>query len=150
MYRNILTRTDLQYYLDYFRTNENKKNRFDIIYISCHGWNHSISFEGDDNNIDLKELAEMAKGFFKDRVVHFGSCKTLSNPNEAEAFKEATGARLVCGYEVSVDAMISAIADIALLNELQTTNNIGWIKNKNSKFRKRYESLLGELRFNAY
>lgn len=71
----------------------------------------------------------MANGFFENRVIHFGSCKTLANPNEAIKFKEDCGAKLVSGYEISVDAMTSAIADAAFFNEIMNYQNIGIFKN---------------------
>ena len=84
------------------------------------------------------------------KIVHFSCCKTLANTSEVEHFKSITGAKLVCGYKKSVDAMKSAIADTALLNELITSNKPGNIKNiAISKFRKTYKSLLNELDFCA-
>ena len=53
------------------------------------------------------------------------------------------------GYRSSVDAMKSAIADIAYFNELMHIKNTGIILNETSKFRKTYKSLLEELKFIA-
>lgn len=92
----------------------------------------------------------MAGDFFRDKIVHFSCCKTLANTQEVEQFKNITGARLVCGYKKNVDAMKSAIADVALLNELITSNKLGNIKNEEvSTFRKTYKSLLDDLRFDV-
>ena len=151
VYRHILNKQDLQYYLNYFASHKREFNKYDIIYIACHGWHHAISLEGEDGQIDLSELSTMANGFFENRIIHFGSCKTLANSNEATKFKEACGARLVSGYEISVDAMSSAIADAAFFNEIMNYQNIGIFKNETtSKFRKRYESLHKELKFCMY
>lgn len=150
VYRHILSKDDLVYYLSYIQNHKREFKNHDIIYIACHGWNHSISLEGDDGDIDLQELAELVPGVFEDRIVHFGCCKTLSNIEAAQAFKDSCGARLVSGYAVSVDAMKSAIADIALFNDLMQCENVGIIKNQErSKFRKTYDSLLEELHFVA-
>lgn len=124
VYRHILNKQDLQYYLDYFASHKREFKKYDIIYIACHGWHHAISLEGEDGHIDLCELKTMANGFFENRIIHFGSCKTLANPDEAKRFKEDCGARLVSGYEISVDAMTSAIADAAFFNEIMTYQNI--------------------------
>ena len=151
VYRHILNKQDLQYYLDYLASHKREFKKYDIIYIACHGWHHAISLEGEDGDIDLSELKTMANGFFENRVIHFGSCKTLANPYEAIKFKEDCGARLVSGYEISVDAMTSAIADAAFFNEIMYYQNIGIFKNEaSSKFRKRYESLHKELKFCVY
>ena len=151
VYRHILNKQDLQYYLEYFASHKREFKKYDIIYIACHGKHHAISLEGEDGHIDLSELNTMAKGFFKNRIVHFGACKTLANPDEAMKFKDDCGARLVSGYEISVDAMTSAIADAAFFNEIMTCQNIGIFKNEASSiFRKRYESLHKDLKFCVY
>ena len=151
VYRHILNKQDLQYYLNYFASHKREFNKYDIIYIACHGWHHAISLEGEDGQIDLSELSTMANGFFENRIIHFGSCKTLANSTEATKFKEACGARLLSGYEICVDAMTSAIADAAFFNEIMNYQNIGIFKNETtSKFRKRYESLHKELKFCMY
>ena len=151
VYRHIINKQDLQYYLDYFASHKREFKKYDIIYIACHGKHHAISLEGKDGDIDLSELNTMAKGFFENRIIHFGSCKTLANTNEAIKFKEYCGARLVSGYEISVDAMTSAIADAAFFNEIMNYQNIGIFKNDTTcLFRKKYESLLNELKFRVY
>ena len=129
VYRHIINKQDLQYYLDYFASHKREFKKYDIIYIACHGKHHAISLEGEEGDIDLSELKTMANGFFENRIIHFGSCKTLANSNEATKFKEACGARLVSGYEISVDAMTSAIADAAFFNEIMNYQNIGIFKN---------------------
>ena len=151
VYRHIINKQDLQYYLDYFASHKREFKKYDIIYIACHGKHHAISLEGEDGDIDLSELKTMANGFFENRIIHFSSCKTLANPDEARKFKEGCGARLVSGYEISVDAMTSAIADAAFFNEIMNYQNIGIFKNDTTcLFRKKYESLLKELKFRIY
>lgn len=149
IHRHILYREDLQYYMDYFTKDKRKFNKYDIVYFSSHGWNHTLSLEGENGDIDLIELADINKDFFANKIVHFSSCRTLANKNLALRFKEQTGAKLVTGYRSSVDAMKSAIADIAYFNELMHIKNVGIILNETSKFRKTYKSLLEELKFIA-
>lgn len=153
IYRHVLDRNGLIHYMNYLAPTKRGKRKFNIVYIACHGRSHTISLEGEEGDIDLKQLAELARptNFFKDRIVHFGSCKTLSNPVIAKRFKDETGARLVCGYTISVDAMKGAIADMALFNHLLSIRNVGSILNEDrSKFWKTYRSLLDELKFVAY
>lgn len=149
IHRHILYREDLQYYMDYFTTKRKfaKFDKYDIIYFACHGRNHTISFEGENDGIDLMELAAMNKIFFSSKIVHFSSCRTLTNEKVALEFKKQTGAKLVTGYSSSVDAMRSAIADMAYFNELMHIKNVGVILNDTSKFCKTYKSLLEELKF---
>lgn len=150
IYRQILHLEDLEYYLDYFNKRSSFVKNFPIIYIATHGDRGSIHFEN-DVNLDLSDLALMAKGFFKGKVVHFSSCKTLANPVKTRDFKNETGASLVSGYTKSIDAMQSAIADLALFNAIAYTKRFGIIANESqSKFRKIYKSILDELGFEAY
>ena len=148
IHRPILSKENLQYYMNYF-TAKRKFDKYDIVYFSSHGWNHTLSLEGEYGNLDLMELADMSKDFFINRIVHFSSCRTLANENLALRFKEQTGAKLVTGYKSSVDVMRSAIADMAYFNELMHIKNTGIILNETSKFRRIYKSLLEELKFIA-
>lgn len=114
IYRHILHKADLQHYLNFFQPTKRNFKNHEIIYIACHGNEASIHLE--DGDIDLETLADMAGDFFEGRIVHFSSCKTLANPDIAQNFKAKTKAKLVSGYTKTVDAMKSAIADMALFN----------------------------------
>ena len=150
IYRNILNRQDLEYYLNYLTPSKREFRRHDIVYLACHDWHHAISLEGEDGEIDLDELAELSGDFFRERFVHFGSCRTLANPDKVRIFKDKVKARLVCGYTKNVNSTKSAIADIALFNDLMVLQNIGRITNKErSKFWNTYRPLLEELGFTA-
>ena len=71
VHRHILSRENLQYYLDYFTKDKRKFNKYDIVYFSSHGWNHTLSLEGENGDIDLIELADINKDFFANKIVHF-------------------------------------------------------------------------------
>lgn len=150
IYRHILHKADLQHYLNYFKPSKREFKNHEIIYIACHGNDSTIHLE--DEDIELDALADMASNFFEGRIVHFSSCKTLADSEAAQRFKSRTKAKLVSGYTKSVDAMKSAIADMALFNDLMyITRNFGLItNNERSSFRKTYRSLLDELGFVAY
>lgn len=150
IYRHILHKSDLQHYLNYFKPSKREFKNHEIVYIASHGNDATIHLE--DEDIELDALADMAKGSFEGRIVHFSSCKTLADSEAAIRFKSRTKAKLVSGYTKSVDAMKSAIADMALFNDLMyITRNFGLITNsERSSFRKTYRSLLEELGFVAY
>lgn len=150
IHRNILNRDNLEYYLRFLSSSKREFKKYKIMYIACHGWHHALSLEGEDGKIDLEELADISGDFFKDRIVHFSSCRTLANPEKILQFKDAVKARLVCGYTKSVNPTKSAIADIALFNDLMSLKNVGHITNKErSKFWQSYRPLLEELGFEA-
>lgn len=150
IYRHILHKPDLQHYLDFFKSSKREFKNHSIVYIACHGANAAIHLE--DGDIDLDTLAEMSGNFFEDRIIHFSSCNTLSDPKAVLRFKSKTKAKLVSGYTKTVDAMKSAIADMALFNALMYIDRkFGIITNKErSSFRKTYSTLLDELGFEAY
>ena len=58
---------------------------------------------------------------------------------------------MVSGYQISVDAMDSSIADIAIMNDLlsQEEFEVERYTNRDSEFYKRYESLLDDLHYHA-
>ena len=150
IYRHILCKADLMYYLDYFKSTKKEFKKYEIVYIACHGDKSMIHLE--DGDVDLVSLADMAGDFFSGRIVHFSSCNTLADPDVVKRFKCKTQAKLVSGYTKAVDAMKSALADMALFNELMYIDKkFGIITNsEKSKFRKTYKSLLEELGFVAY
>ena len=58
---------------------------------------------------------------------------------------------MVSGYQISVDAMDSSIADIAIMNDLlsQEEIEIERYTDMDSEFYQRYESLLNVLHYHA-
>ena len=124
-------------------------NKYDIIYFACHGEKKSLWIEG--KSVPLTTLQKWAKGFFKDKVIHFGSCRTMSNKIDSKQFKRDCQALMVSGYQISVDAMDSSIADIAIMNDLLSRQefDVERYTDRESKFYQRYESLLDALHFHA-
>ena len=155
IYRRFRTKFDLKYYLNYFRTHakdddeEEDFNKYDIIYFACHGEKKSLWIEG--QSVPLTTLAKWANDFFEDKVIHFGSYRTLSNKIDTKQFKKTCKALMVSGYQISVDAMDSSISDIAVMNDLLSQEEIDVERytDRESEFYQRYESLLDALRFHA-
>ena len=58
---------------------------------------------------------------------------------------------MVSGYQISVDPMDSSIADIAIMNDLLSQEEIEAERytDRDSKFYQKYESLLDDLDFHA-
>lgn len=151
IYRRFRTKSDLKYYLDYFRNHpeEFSDKKYDIIYFACHGEKKGLGIEG--KSIPLTILAKWAKGFFKDKVIHFSSCRTMSNKIDSKHFKKDCQALMISGYKISVDALDSSIADIAIMKDLlsQEVFDVERYTDKESEFNKKYESLLEALHFHA-
>ena len=155
IYRRFRTKSDLKYYLEYFRTHakgdddEEDFDKYDIIYFACHGGKKCLWIEG--QSVPLTTLVKWAKGFFEDKIIHFGSCRTMSNKIDSKHFKRDCKALMVSGYQISVDAMDSSIADIAIMNDLlsQEEFDVERYTDRNSEFYRKYESLLDDLDFHA-
>lgn len=150
IYEKFLTRADLLHYMEQFNGNR-MKSRYQVIYISCHGEESSICFEGErkkeQKSISLDELVYLYKGFFEDRFVHFSSCSTMKDIDAAKRFKRKAHAKCVSGYQTDVDAMDSLILDMAYFNALQEYKSIGTLKRSNSLFQQHYASLIDYLQF---
>ncbi len=154
IYRRFRTKSDLMYYIDYFRNHakddeEEDFDKYDILYFVCHGEKKALLIEG--QSVPLTTLANRAKGFFKNKVIHFSSCRTMSNKIESKHFKRECQALMVSGYQKPIDAMDSGIADIAIMNDLLSQEEIEVERytDRDSKFYQKYESLLDDLDFHA-
>lgn len=149
IYRRVATKNELQYYLKRF--NLAKYDNYSIIYLSFHGDTHPIFLEGekgDEAVLNLSDLAHLSDGVFKDRFVHFSSCRTLlGSEKELENFKTETGAKSISGYTKSVDGILSAINDIAYFDRIF---NYGTMKGLESAMDKLYSGLNDELGFKIY
>lgn len=150
IYRRIRTKSDLKYYLEYFQKHtEEEFKKFDIIYFACHGEKKGLWIEG--QSIPLTTLIKWGRDLFKDKVIHFSSCRTMSNKIDSRSFKKGCQALMVSGYQKAVDAVDSGIADIAIMNDLlsQEEIDIERYTDRDSEFYQKHESLLDNLSFHA-
>lgn len=150
IYRRIRTKSDLKYYLQYFQKHaEEEFKKFDIIYFACHGEKKGLWIEG--QSIPLTTLRKWGGDLFKDKVIHFSSCRTMSNKIDSRSFKKGCQALMVSGYQKAVDAVDSGIADIAIMNDLlsQEEIDIERYTDRDSEFYQKHESLLDNLSFHA-
>lgn len=149
IYEKFLTQADLLHYMKQFGGKQ-MKSKYKMIYVSCHGEESSISFEGETEkelkSISLDELPYLYEGFFEDRIVHFSSCSTMFDIEAAKRFKRKSHAKRVSGYQTDVDAMDSLILDMAYFNALQEFS-VDTLKRPTSIFQKHYASLIDYLGF---
>lgn len=117
IYRRVATFSEMLYYLKKFNTKKNKAD-YPIFYLSFHGDTQSIFLEA-GSLITLDRLVKMADGCFEGRHVHFSSCRTLlGGEKQLLEFKKAAGAKSVSGYTKKVDGVLSAINDIAYIDQI--------------------------------
>lgn len=146
IYRRVATLSELTYYLKQFQKKEYQK--YNTLYFSFHGNTHAIQLEGEKKVLSLEDLKDIGGLVFKDRFVHFSSCRTLLGSEDvAQQFKKDTGAKILTGYTKSVDSYLSAIHDVALIGELikrkQTATVFKFLKEN-------YEGLEQKLGFKAF
>jgi hypothetical protein len=111
IYRRCGTKAELAYYLRqrrYFRD-------YRIVYLSFHGARGKLKISPEEE-MTLAELAELAHGAFRKRVVYFGSCKTLRAVEEQlRGFLKKTGAAAVAGYTKDVDWVEASAFELLFL-----------------------------------
>lgn len=144
IFRNVASRMDLKYYLSQLKYKTYKD--FQIVYLAFHGSSKAIYIPSDPNNpLSFSEFADISEGILQNKIVHFGSCRTLNTSEKTiQEFKDITGAKIVSGYTKSIDFVRSSILDIAYFSELNRTINLGTIGNKMSK---QYGDLISDLGF---
>ena len=122
IFRKVATKSDFDYYISHLKQASYKN--YTIVYLCFHGLKGLISFadsrgNSDKGKYDLMDLAEDNPHLFDNKIVHFGSCKTLNmNEDKITEFKKLTGALMVTGYKSSVEMTGSFIFEAWLLNTL--------------------------------
>lgn len=147
VYRRVATKDEFTFYLKQLKKASFKK--YEIVYLSFHGQTQRIQLEGEsgaDSQLTLAEIATIANGAFKDKFIHFGSCRTfLGSKYTLEDFKRETGAKLISGYTKSVNYTHSSLMDIAYFNEINNTvSKFNTLENRLEKY---FGGLKNELGF---
>jgi hypothetical protein len=112
---------------------------FRILYLAFHGYPGGIYMP--DLKVDMESLATFMGRRFRDWIVYFDSCRTVSVEKERILnFMSKTGVRMVMGYSRRVDWLDAAAMDLLILNWLQHYKNMGrfW-----TRFKEAYKDLIG-------
>ena len=117
--RDVATRGEFEYFLNQYFCRGYKN--YPILHLSFHGSDDPPSiFLGNNERINLDELAEMMGDQCSKRVVYFGSCSTMNaHGNKLRAFMRKTGALGVLGYREEVGWLQSAAFEVLILGSLQ-------------------------------
>ncbi len=123
-----------------------KYKSFEIIYLAFHGSKNKI-FIGNEA-YSLEEIATTFKGKLNDKIIHFGSCKTLSiNKKQADKFLEVTGAKAISGYGKNVAFISSTVVDILFFEMCQKFERLHSIR---ENMHNHYGDLCSALDFKFY
>lgn len=132
IYRKVNSSVSLQKYLNTIGTK--KYQDYKVVYFAFHGDPRGIELDHSEF-LDFDQLAKIAGDSFQDRIIHFGSCRTLlGSESKILEFKKMTGARIISGYTRSVDFFDSSLLDMAFLKNVVEYDRPGhienWIKEK--------------------
>jgi hypothetical protein len=121
VHRSIGTREEFDHALDCWT--QKKFADFPILYFAFHG-NPNILYVGDRRHrkgkVPLEAISEVLAGHCHNRIIHFGSCKTLqSSPDALRTFVKRTRALAVSGYRLDINWLLSASFEVYLLGVIQ-------------------------------
>ncbi len=117
-----------------------KYANYPILYLGFHGSPGALHIGQEEISIcDLAEFADRGRN----RIVHFGACKTLSAPRkELIRFLKMTRFVGICGFRTDIDWLHSSALEIIILDELSKRK----ITAGNMKvFEKRLKGMAGSL-----
>lgn len=135
------TKESLAYYLK--KWGQKKYSSYSICYLSFHGEPDNIHIGKEV--VTLNELADMLGDSCKDKIIHFGTCLTLSTNNKSiKNFLNKTQALCVCGFKSSVDFLASSVFDMILLEMLQDYKDISCVERDLNLY---YDNLVRNLDF---
>ncbi len=111
IYRQCGTKSEFEYYLGqkkYYRD-------YAIVYLSFHGARGRLKISPKEE-VTLTEIAALARGAFKKKLVYFGSCRTLTGADaQLKEFLRETGAAAVAGYTKDVGWVESSAFELMFL-----------------------------------
>ena len=141
IYKQCGTRENLEYYLSLWK--QKKYSGYSICYFAFHGEPESIQVGKEF--VTLDELADMMMDSCQDKVIHFGSCKTLNTDSKnIRRFLEHTRALCVCGFETEINFVESSAFDMILIEMFQQYKDVRML---DKAIRKNYRSFVRRLQF---
>lgn len=141
IHKNCVTKEQLSHYLKRYRLK--KYQKYSICYLAFHG-DPNLIYLGKEK-ITLDDLADIVEGDLTNKIVHFGSCSTLSiNAKLIKRFIRKTNALSVCGYTSDVDFLPSSIFDMLFFEMCQEYKDMRCVDRDMKKY---YGKLIRHLGF---
>jgi ERCC4-type nuclease len=120
--------------------------KYSIIYLAFHGRKNKIQIGEEDYSLD--EIGHEFENALDDKIIHFGSCKTLFiEEKKAREFLENTGALAISGYAKNIDFISSTVFDVLYFEMCQNYVEIDAIERN---MLKNYKELCEALDFKIY
>ncbi len=122
-----------------------KENTLPILYVTLPSTGQPESIQVGREFVTLDELGDMLHDSCQNKIIHFGSCKTLSTDTKRiEKFLDDTGALCVCGFETEINFVESSAFDMVLIEMFQQYKDIAML---DKNIRKNYRSFVKRLQF---
>jgi hypothetical protein len=139
IYRRCGTKAEFEYYLrlkKYYRD-------YHIVYLSFHGARGKLKLSPEEV-ITLEEIPALAHGAFRNKLVYFGSCKTVTDVDEQlQDFLKKTGASAVAGYTKDVGWVESSAFELLFLYWAAYYKKPAYLLRKLASRYKRLQKLMG-------
>lgn len=143
IYRTCSTYEEFYNRINTVSSNKKIYKNYDILYFAFHGQKNKIQIGND--SYDLDKIADDFENCFENKIIHFGSCKTLAiDDQKAKEFLLKTNAAAISGYEKTVPFISSTIADVVYFEICQKYKTM---KSINDNMSKHYENLVRDLKF---
>ncbi|WP_194973654.1 DUF6642 family protein [Aquiflexum lacus] len=151
LFRKVNTRESLFKYLELLgRYSKKQYKDYSIIYLAFHG-DHREIFLDDVESVEIDELLDIKFNPLQNRIVHFGSCRTLKlNFRDLEYFWTKSKTKAVSGFTKNVDFLEASIFDIAYLYKLSTLDQKGKVYNHIKTKYERHSKDLGFVYIDNY
>jgi hypothetical protein len=146
IYRTFATKEEFNQRVSTVLINKPINRGFDIIYLAFHGSTNKIHLE--DDSYTLETLAEKFENKLEHKIIHFGSCKTLSISKErAQFFLDKTKALAISGYQSNIKFISSTVVDVLYFEICQHFKDIKAIESNMENY---CGDLVNALKFKIY
>lgn len=145
IYKTCASYEEFKTRIEQILSDDRKYKYFEIIYLAFHGSKSNL-YMGKER-VSLKKIAESFENKLQGKIIHIGSCKTLSDEREAYCFLNKTGAKAIAGYSKNVDFISSTVTDILFFDLCQNYERMHTIK---TNMAKKYGDLGQALGFEIY
>jgi hypothetical protein len=145
IHKHCATKEQLKLYLEKYK--QKRYQKYSICYLAFHG-DPELIYLTKKETVHLDEIAEMIGDSMKNKIIHFGSCSTLSiHKKKILSFLKKTNALAVSGYTSDVDFLPSSMFDMLFFEMCQQYRNITCIDRDMKLY---YGKLIKQLGFRLY
>lgn len=103
--------------VDYYLSRPELYEKYELVYLGFHGEPRKLWTSNQEGSVITLDQLSTYQPFFRDKVLHFGSCQTLNLSDiDLQKAKKLLGVRYLSGYRKDVDWLDSMLLDIVYFN----------------------------------